>query len=270
MPWRWPFSIWRQPKTMACTEYWLYLPRPKMPPQAAYMNRMLHFPKGPDGERPIGSTEALLFSDIRLHIALVLRERNVHVFRPDLFEAHVEPTPEILAALSESPALAKLQYLSFDRLRDDRHLQFMPYLLLAVADLTKATAAFDTVSERLFLVETLRQELADQPDARRPDFHVRTVWIQTDLGGKGVTRGLLKVGLPELETPESASDHQVVILEVLQRTVEKLWLDRTYPEFVAVRCFDDDFEVHLAYRRKGPALAKILRVHHDAPRTFAS
>src|SRR5579885_1987197 len=88
-----PFMRKRPRPFFAHGEYWVYLPSEDMPSQEEIMNRMLlGNPHRIDGKLPITKNEALIFSDVRLQIALVLRSRNAHVFRPDLFNEHVEPT----------------------------------------------------------------------------------------------------------------------------------------------------------------------------------
>jgi hypothetical protein len=107
-------------KYLATAEYWVYLPSEKLPKQEDVMSLVL------GGNSPIGPAEGLLLSDIRLHIALVLRSKNPHVFRPDLFDDHIEPTAELLKRMGESKSLAKIRYLSEDRLKSDAHLQLLP------------------------------------------------------------------------------------------------------------------------------------------------
>ena len=251
----------RKPPYFAACEYWVYLPGEKLPPQEMLMARMVRtspFAKG--GERPITPNEALLFSDIRLHLGLVPKTRNVHHFRPDLFDEHCEPTKEILGALAEANAFVKLRFVSEEPLKDDRHLQFMPYLAEAVAYYGKAIAVFDAVSERLLTAEELRDALRKDPNAARPDFHLRTVWITTGLGGTSATRGLVKVGLPELQTPESPGEHRALICGVLQEAAEQLWASRELAEIVRVRYFEDEFLVKVQQHRAEPATARIMRV----------
>ena len=143
----------RESRFLAVTEYWVYIPGEKLPKQDDIMSLVL------GGNSPIGPQEGLLFSDIRLHVALVLRSKNPHVFRPDLFDDHIEPTPEILTALAESKALAKIRYLSEVRLKSDAHLQLLPYLAYAYCKLADGKAIYDVSAERLLTVPDLVQLL---------------------------------------------------------------------------------------------------------------
>ncbi len=216
------------------------------------------------GEEPmITPREAIVFSDIRLHIALILRERNAHVFRPDLFDEHIQPSAEVLKGLGTSVALAKLRFLSTNKLTDDRHLQFMPYLAEAVAWLTNAEVVFDTISERLYTSNEFRASLESIERADTPEFHLRTGWERHDSNGLAFTRGLVKIGIPELETPLSSADHSVLLQAVLEKTALQLWELRAIPTEVKVNCFDDEFHVMLYPKRKGPILARVLRIHES-------
>jgi hypothetical protein len=251
-----------RPPYFAHCEYWVYLPKAKFPPQAALMTRLTHLHPFDRSLPPaIGAPEAMLFSDIRLHMALVLREKNAHVFRPDLFEDHIEPTAEILEALAIAEAFVKIRYASEEPLRDDRHLHLLPYLAECAAGLTRGTVVFDAVSDELLPIETLRARLQQFGRADQPTFHLRTLWLKSARGGMGATRGLVKIGLPELQTPESSNDHQVVIREVLEAAAVKLWETRELPDELTVTAFDDEFAINLSYQKKGPATASIHRIH---------
>jgi hypothetical protein len=81
----------KKPPYLAMAEYWVYLREPQAPTQDDVMTRMIQtnpFQRG--GVSPIGAKEGLLWSDIRFHMALALRDKNAHIFRPDLFEPHVD------------------------------------------------------------------------------------------------------------------------------------------------------------------------------------
>lgn len=256
----WPFGKRRSVPYLAVVEYWVYIPGEKIPPQDLLSGRMLRStPFKIDGEPACGPGEGLLFSDIRLHIALVLKAKNPHLFRPDLFERHVEPTAEMLEALSSANAMVKLRYLSPERLKDGRHLLFMPHLAEAVAYFGKSEVLFDCVGERLISATAFREELSRQPNTANPDFHLRAIWIDEEEGGRAATRGLMKVGLPELETHPAPSDHRVVIHDVLEQAAAQLWEDPTLPEEIEVHAYEDDFVVQLEPKKNGPVQVRMIR-----------
>ncbi len=240
-------------------EYWVYLDRPEAPSQDDVMSRMIQSNPYGRGSSPVGTKEGLLWSDIRFHMAVARRDKNAHIFRPDLFESHVDPTPELLAALGQAQALVKLRYVSDVRLPDARHLQFLIYAAEAVAHFAGARAIFDLVCERLICPQQLAAQLRENPDATRRDLHLRVVWRGCERGGIAETRGLAKVGLPELSTPETMEDHRVVAVQVLQDAAEQFWETGVIPEQSGFDLYGDRFHVMVSRRKKGPWCAKILR-----------
>jgi hypothetical protein len=217
-------------------------------------------PYGDGDSAPIKAAEGILFSDIRLHIGLVAKARNPHLFRPDLFEEHIEPTPEVLLALSESASFAKLRYVSEQPLSDSRHLQFMAYLTEAAAHYGHSSAVFDLIAQRLFAPSWLQEELRRDPDARRAELNVRVVWLRTERGGMASTRGLVKIGLPELQTPESPAEHRSVICGVLEEAADSIWSAGALEPETNVRFLDDDYRVRVEFQRRAPLEARIMRV----------
>lgn len=243
------------------TEYWVYLPGDDLPEQDAIMDWLLkRNPHRIGGKMPIGKEEALLFSDVRLHIALVRRTRNAHVFRPDLFEDHVEPSPERLTALSNSHSFAKVRYISEERVRGPQHLVFLPFAAEAIAQLGDGTAVYDEVAEKLYTAEEFSAELDRTPDPAGADFHTRVIWKRSQAGGFAETRGLAKVGHPELVTEEMNHDQQVLVTAILEEVVRSLWSSEVVPEEVDVRYYDDPYRVLIKPKRRGLAEVALMRL----------
>lgn len=251
----------KKQKYLAICEYWIYLPGDDMPEQDAIMTRMISGnPHAKQGRSPIGAREGLLFSDIRLHLSVVLRSKNPHVFRPDLFGESLEPTPEILEALSASKCLVRARYISEEPLEDHRHLQFMPHLADAIAALAEGNAIYDVTSQRLFLPEEFSEKLDAELNVEGPNLHLRSVWVQKDGAGHAETRGMLKKGIPELVTGDVDVDQQVLVKEVLQQAAENVWRQGSMSDQIEVSCFDDSFRLELQPARKGQAKLNILRI----------
>jgi hypothetical protein len=256
-------AIFRRAKPLpylAMAEYWVYLDSPEAPSQDDIMTRMIQSnPYSKPGVQPIGTKEGLLWSDVRFHMALARRDKNAHIFRPDLFESHVEPTPELLEALGQAQSLLKLRYVSETRLPDPRHLQFLVYAAEAAAHLAGSRAIFDLVGEKLLCPKWLGDRLHENHDGARKEFHLRVIWRGTERGGTAETRGLAKVGLPELCTPETMEDHRVVAVQVLQSVAERFWDEGTIHEQCCADLYGDRFHVVVSRRKKGAWCAKILR-----------
>ncbi len=230
----------RLPKTtnLAVCEYWVYIREPKLPKIEAIMNAMIsENPHNRPGRPCIGAREGMLFSDIRLHMAIARRDKNPHIFRPDLFHEAVTPSAEVLARLSESKAIAKVRYLSEEPLSDPRHLQFMPHLAETISRLTDGLAVFDVTQDAIFTSEEFFTQVSESPNQERIDKHARVVWLPTGDAGKIETRGLQKLGLPELHTNDIPLDERSVVTLVVEEVLGRMW--KTPPTFPA----EYEFEV---------------------------
>ena len=244
----------------AC-EYWVYVPGEEVPSQEKLITRMVaENPHSRDGYSAIGSKEGMLFSDVRLHIGLVLRSKNPHVFRPDLFGEAVHPTEETLSRLAKAHAVLKVRYVSQIQLPDDRHIQFTAHLADAVADLEHGTVIYDVVSEQLRTAEDYKAMLAIDREATRFDAHVQVVWFKEAHAGHGQTRGLIKKGLPELRTDDAHLDHQVLVTEVLLEAARKIWNQGEIPNEMEIPAYDDTFRLSLVPTKTGPYRVRIARI----------
>lgn len=215
----WRFVVGkRRPGYLSVTEYWVYTAEPKLPPQEAIMTRVVsENPHMKRGLAPIGAREGMLFSDLRLHLAVATRAKNPHAFRPDLSFTELEPSAEILERLSQSQALIKVRYVSEAPLADTRHLQFLPHLTDAVSGLSDALVIYDTVSQELFKSEDFHDKLNRNPIVERPDYHVRVLWKTEEQGRFAETRGLQKVGHHEWRTELMEADEEVLIVGLVMR-----------------------------------------------------
>ena len=223
LAWRY-FNGRRQPGYLSITEYWIYTDAVAIPPQQKIMDRMINAnPHNPPDQPLITTREGMLFTDIRLHMGLAKRERNPHIFRPDLFEENAVPSPEVLAALPDCHSMIKVRYTSEAVLDDNRHLQFMPHLADAVADLTQAKVVFDHIAERLWTAQDFHNLLAQNPNAERPEAHVRVLWKEESEGCHARTLGLRKLGLKELQTDPQEPDSEVVVTGLMIRLAYKLF-----------------------------------------------
>lgn len=241
-------------KYLSVTEYWVFLPGVEMPSQDAIMKLVLQ------GNSPVGPQEGLLFSDIRLHIALILRDKNPRIFRPDLFEDYTEPTAELLALMSDSNSVVKIRYLSEVRLKSDAHLQLLPYLAYAYAKLGNGKLIYDVVAERLITAEELAARLKEDANARRPEFHINTIWRRTENGGRAETRGLAKKGMPELITLDVEPDERLLVTGLVEEAGKSLWETASFPAEVDVESYNDTFRLLLSPPREGRSQVRIMRV----------
>jgi hypothetical protein len=248
-----------KPKYFAACEFWVYLPHEKLPSQEAVMTAMVaQNPHARPGFTPIGSKEGILFSDIRLHVSHVLRSKNPHTFRPDLFEDGVVVSAGTLAALAESHSFVKVRYVSEVPLADSRHLTFMLHFADAYARLGGATAVYDVVSEVLYTPEEFHARIGEHADTTRPELHVRVEW--NPVRGVAFTKGLIKVGLPELETAGASADMRQLVVEVMREAAHRYWEVGSAEGPMVVEYFGDRFEVTPKPKKGGGKEVHIVRI----------
>lgn len=249
-----------RPRFLALAEYWVYLPGTTLPEQDAIMTLMVRSnPYTRRGVSPIGPKEGLVFSDIRLHIALALRSKNPHIFRPDQFEEHIRPSEQALQALKDAKSLVKLRYVSEIPLADKTHLQFLLHAADAVAELGGGTVIFDVKAERLISRAELQTELKENFDATLCQLHTSILWRPSPHGGVAETRGLAKIGVTDLRTGEMEADQRVLGTTVLTEALRCVWDNGALPESVEVNCYDDTFKVKFDTMKNKMAVVKILR-----------
>ena len=223
--------VWRKlvgkrvPGYLALCEYWVYSQGDKLPEQTEIMERMISSnPHNRPGRPCIGAREGMLFTDIRLHIALALRSKNPLVFRPDIFAEDLVPSEQALSRLPSAKSLIKVRYLSEAILTDTRHLQFLPHLADTVSDLAVGTLVYDVVCEQIYSAEDFKSLLESNNNAERPDIHVRAVWKRDEMDNSGYaeTKGLRKVGLKEMKTDTVQSDQEILVVGLLLRAAHEL------------------------------------------------
>ena len=249
---------------LAACEYWIYLREEQMPAQDTVMQQLLGAFWGKRGAGlpalPITPVEGRLMSDIRLHISLVLRSKNPHVFRPDLFGDDVEPTAALLESLAQAKALAKIRYVSEVPLTDRSLLTVVPAMAGTVAHLAGAAAVFDAVSERLQPAQELFDALTDRKRLESSDCTARSLWRPQPAGAHAEPRGLVKVGLPEISTHDSPADARVLICSVLESVIIAVWDLDKLPAELDVVAFGDPFRVTLSSEGRGPYRARVHRI----------
>lgn len=233
----------REPGYLSLTEYWIYASQVRLPDQTKLMDRMISTnPHNRPGRPCIGAREGMLFTDVRLHTAVALKDKNPTFFRPDLFEEDVEPTKEILSRLAKSGALVKVRYASEARLKDFRHLQFVPHMVDALAEFMDGLVVFDHVGERIWTAEEFRGFLEKNGNCERPEAHVRVVWKTDEDGSYARTYGMRKIGMDELRTDPQEDDREVLMVGLLTRLAFQLFRK---PDDVAPFEFDEYGDVFI-------------------------
>lgn len=250
----------REPGYLAITEYWVYTNQDRLPEQSVLMDRMISTnPHNKKGNAAIGAREGMLFSDIRLHIGLAKREKNPHVFRPDLFEEDTVPTKQVLSELSNCRAMVKVRYLSEARLNDSRHLQFMPHLADAISGLMEGKVIFDHSAQKLFTAEEFFNILQQNGNVEKPESHVRVAWKALVDSGYTETYGLKKVGLRELVSDPQELDSEILITGLTMRLAYHLMRNPDDIGPFEFEEFGDTFVLTLGDIREGKQIVHITR-----------
>ncbi len=245
---------------LAHTEYWVYVRSEELPKIEAVMDRMISAnPYNRRGNACIGAKEGMLFTDIRLHVGLARREKNPALFRPDLESATVVPSREALEALAECHMLARVSYVADKSLPDRRHLQFLPHYAAALSDLMDGVVVFDRVSEELLLASEMQARMKSLPNWERIDAHCRVVEVSEDGGLSIQTRGLRKIGLPELASLPVPPDERQTARMVVEESLVRIWKKGELTLEWSVKVMDTSFQVRIESQTLKEARLRILR-----------
>lgn len=243
---------------LTVAEFWVFLPVAEMPEQDQVMDAVLHHP-GPRRTlaEPAGPPEGLVMSDIRLHIALVSRAKNPHGFRPDLYADLWDLTPEQLEGLHESAAFVKIRFVSEQPVGNRHYLRLTTLLADAYARLGNATVIYDVIAERMWTPSEFRGEMERTPIAHAADFHVRVTWKADRQCAE--TRGLLKIGHPELRSAEASADHETLLRGLFAQAIPLVWEGRNDDDTIDVQLFDDTYRLEIIETRNHFASVRVLR-----------
>ncbi len=258
--------FWRNrlPKAIPTVcEYWVYFAGDTLPKIEDVMDRMVRDnPYNRKGRAMIGGREGMLFTDIRMHIGLVKRPKNPKCFRPDLEGDCVIATPENLRTLAPTNAIARVRYVSEATLPDRRHLQFMPHLAGAMADLSKAVAVYDLVTEQLYNSEQFGDLLRSHANLERPDAHFRTAWfLDEDQQHCLRSFGLPKIGILEHVTHPVPFDQKLLVQELFDEALGLAWLSGKWEVEQTIVYQEIEFIVTTTPSKRRTMLVKIDRIN---------
>ena len=233
-----------KPKFLLQMEYWVYLPGDLMPPQDEVMTWLVQT------SAAISGREAILFSDVRLHIALVLRAKNAYLFRPDLVAPAVDATTEQLGLLEQAKSFARVRFLSEEPVPDTRYLKFLPQVARAIATLGEGALIYDPIGERILAPSELVKG--------DPGPNVR--WVPAASGGHVETLGLKKRGVPEIQTEPISADERWIVSEIVGQVARAAWEKGDLPASTVAEAFHDTFKVDLEVNGSNVAMARIHRI----------
>lgn len=233
-------------------EFWIYSPAEARPNDKVFMDKMLagnpHMKKGLP---PIGTSEGLVFSDIRLHIATLKRENNSLLFKPDVFSELDANVPDGLTKkLTECKSIIVVRYISESQERNRAYIQFTTHAADAYARLAEAPLILDTEAQRFFAKDELFDTLQKDGDAVKFDLQVSVRWTEADEMGRAFTRGMAKAGLPDIEFPFQPLDQKVLALHLVEESARQCWETGELAP-CSFEAYGEHFEVEFEQPRPG-------------------
>ncbi len=218
-------KIKKTPPLVRC-EYWVYGRVTKRPSDKQLLERLLknnpHYKKG---SVPIGSREGVYYSDVRFHIGIVPKETNQLMFRPEVIgEPDSEPSPDIIRRASDSQGILRVLFVSEkEKILNKSHVQFITHATDAVGEISNGTVVFDVEAQQFFTKEEFYEMLQKDNDGTRFDLQVVVRWKETPQEGCAFTRGMAKIGLPDLLMEGVPHDHKTLALYIVQTVAKNCW-----------------------------------------------
>ncbi len=233
-------------------EYWVYSDKGELPNQDRLMARLVgDNPYIQRGQNPIGAAEGLLFSDVRLKIALLIRSKNPNLFEWSKLPESIPDHHEFVKDVGRLNSIIRLQYGSPTKLKDKRHLQFLMHAADAAAELTEATWIFDKITGSLRTRAELQEILQSNFDVTKAEFHVR---LQESEDQTFRSFGLVKIGIPDFETHPVPADQMSLVRDILEKYISLSWQrGEVFPD--PIKAYDDEFI--LIQKRVSPSLVQM-------------
>ena len=222
----------------AHAEYWVYSVEKQMPNQDQMMMRLVgENPYIQKGQNPIGAAEGLLFSDVRLKIALLLRTKNPNLFEGSKLPESIIDHHDFVADVGRFNSIVRLQFGSPTKMKDKRHLQFLLHAADAIAEMCDANWIYDKITGTLRTREELSSLLRENFNVTKLEFHVR---LEQSEDNTFRSFGLTKIGIPDFETHPVPTDQLLLVKEILEKYMNLSWeRGETFPDPIVA--YDDEF-----------------------------
>lgn len=226
------------------SEYWIYTSAGNLPSDKELMERLLARNPHRIGGVPIGAKAGLTFSDIRFHIGFARREHNAMMFRPEILcETDAEIPSDTPSVLEETNAAIRVTFVSENKpIEDTSYLQFVTHCVDALAELANAPLIYDVEAQKFWKREDLYDELQRNSRGDRFDLHVVIHWVETTDAGWAFTRGMAKVGVPDVEFGPVPLDHKTIALYLVEAAAKECWEKRN-SETMTVEGFGESFRI---------------------------
>ena len=209
------------PKQRFRIEFWVFSREPQRPSDAEIMKRVSAAPFAKGGIR---NEDARMIADIRFNIGRARRDKNAMLFRPDVIG---DPDAEIdavaLKLVDEVDTIVTVRFAADAPMEPKRYLRLATYVVEAISDLCNAVAIWDAVKQELFLPESLRQRLNENSDGAAFEHHVAVRWAEIEDAGIAFTRGMEKIGLPDLAFDDQPLDQRTLATFLVEETSKACW-----------------------------------------------
>lgn len=237
-------------------EYWIFIEGDSIPEERILIQHLVK-------ARAIDGSNMLIFTHIGMHMAMVSRTKNPHLFHPDLYEDDTVSDRLLPLAAARAPSMVILRFLSNSPVTEQGYLTFMPHLAQAIGELSGGIAVYDLGQKRLFSFSEFRDNVGKGKEASRWDAHVRVQWSPLPFM-HAETMGMQKEGLPNLETGPMEADERMLVMHLLQEAASTVWKERKIPEFLMIDYFGSQFKIIFesmkGNREERKALVTLLRV----------
>ncbi|MEO7453824.1 MAG: hypothetical protein ABIV13_03565 [Fimbriimonadales bacterium] len=242
----WFFSKRRQipaPRQRFRIEFWVFCAEDQRPTDADIMRRISAAPFAKGGIR---NEDARMIADIRFNIGRAKRQRNAMLFRPDVIgDSDAEIDETALAAIEDVDNLINVRFASdAPPVEPKRYLRLATYVVEAVCDLCRGVAIWDAVKQDLFLPGALRGKLEQNADGAAYEHHVDVRWGEIEGAGMAFTRGMEKIGLPDLSFDDQPLDQRTLATFIVEETAKLCWEGGTLTDS-KFSGFGEDFTVEV-------------------------
>jgi hypothetical protein len=243
--------IVRQPPLVI--EFWVYSRNPKRPTQEELTAALMG-----GGKTSIGTAEALVFTDVRFHMGTVKREANALLFQPGaLLEPDAVLPPDLAERIEQAQAVHTVRFVAEPGVlteREESALRLSTWVALAIADLADGTAIVDIEAQVAYTPEQFREAL-EHHGADAFALHVATRWWDDERAAYCFSRGLNKIGQPDIVAEDVPVDFQTLATHLVGEYAEHVWKTRD-PSPTVLEAFGSRF---LMFTQPADASLKLHR-----------
>lgn len=205
-------------------EFWVYARSSQRPTQEDLTRALMG-----EGRARIGTAEALVFTDVRFHIGTVKREVNAMLFAPGaLLEPDAVLPNDIAERIGASQAVHTVRFVADPAIvteREESALRLATWVAFAIAEVAEGTLIVDIETQSAYTPEQFRQAV-EQHGAGAFALHVATRWWDDEHVAYCFTRGLNKIGQPDIVAEDVPTDFQTLARHLVSEYAEQIWTKR--------------------------------------------